>query len=279
MAASDPTEIPDGVPGERIDALYGLSPDEFTPRRDALAKELRSAGDRSAADWVKALRKPSAAAWVVNQLARTQRRDAKRLVAAGEQLRRDHERALSGKATQGDLRQAAGKASEAQETLLASATGLLDDRGHAPSEATLERARESLQAVAVDEQARAQFLVGRLTREQRAAGFGLAGAGAPATSSPARTGAGGRDRQKGGAEERSRARDALKEAKARQREASRAVSAAEREVEKARREAERAQRRLEEAGRGLEDARAGEQEAQQRVEDSEAAVERARGRS
>ena len=27
VAASDPTEIPDGVPGERVDALYGLNPD------------------------------------------------------------------------------------------------------------------------------------------------------------------------------------------------------------------------------------------------------------
>src|SRR5438128_1632089 len=54
----------------QIDALYGLSLGEFTAERDALARRLRKEGDREGADAVKRLAKPSAAAWLVNQLAR-----------------------------------------------------------------------------------------------------------------------------------------------------------------------------------------------------------------
>src|SRR5919201_1586357 len=95
MAASDPIALPEGVPEEAVDELYGLPLDEFTPRRDELAKELRTAGKRDEAAWVKALRKPSAAAWLVNQLARTQRSDAGRVLDSSDALRADQERALA----------------------------------------------------------------------------------------------------------------------------------------------------------------------------------------
>ena len=35
IATSDPTDIPGGVPEERVDALYGLPLEEFTKARDA----------------------------------------------------------------------------------------------------------------------------------------------------------------------------------------------------------------------------------------------------
>ncbi|MEA2287422.1 MAG: hypothetical protein QOJ21_3465, partial [Solirubrobacteraceae bacterium] len=54
------------------DELYGLPLDAFVPERDALAKELRSDGRREEAAEVKALRKPSVAAWGVNQAVRSQ---------------------------------------------------------------------------------------------------------------------------------------------------------------------------------------------------------------
>ena len=54
----------------RIDALYALPLERFTPERDALAKDLAADGDRAGAARVKALRKPVVAAWAVNALAR-----------------------------------------------------------------------------------------------------------------------------------------------------------------------------------------------------------------
>jgi hypothetical protein len=278
MAASDPTEIPAGVPDERVDALYGLPLDEFTPSRDALAKELQREGQRQQAAWVKVLRKPSAAAWVVNQLVRTKPQEAKRLLEAGEKLREVHERLLVGEASATELRNEADGENEAVRALLASAPGLLDRDGHEPSGSTVEKAEETLRAVAPDERARTEFVVGRLTRERRATGLGLFGQGMPVTDTPqapasAKRHEGDRGARQRRAEQRAIARTALKEAKARQQTGRRAVRNAERELAQALREAGRAQRRLEQATRTLEQARADETEALASVADAEAAVD------
>jgi hypothetical protein len=55
-----------GVGEDEIDRLYRAPLAEFVERRDALAKELRSAGDRASASAVKAMKKPSRAAWALN---------------------------------------------------------------------------------------------------------------------------------------------------------------------------------------------------------------------
>lgn len=66
------------------DVLYGLAPGEFTPARDAKAKELKGS-DLSVE--VKKLRKPSVAAWVVNQLVRHETEQVDQVLAMGEALR------------------------------------------------------------------------------------------------------------------------------------------------------------------------------------------------
>ena len=67
----------------RIDALYALPLERFTPERDALAKELAADGDRPGADRVKALRKPVVAAWAVNALAREDPEGIRALMSSG----------------------------------------------------------------------------------------------------------------------------------------------------------------------------------------------------
>ena len=57
---------------EIADGLYGLPQDEFTPARDARAKELKADKDLAAA--VKKLKKPSVAAWAVNLFVRREAR-------------------------------------------------------------------------------------------------------------------------------------------------------------------------------------------------------------
>ena len=79
----------------RIDELYALPLDRFIPERDALAKELRSAGDREAAELVKSQRKPVVAAWALNVLAREDPSGLEDLSAVGRRLRAQ-QRALSG---------------------------------------------------------------------------------------------------------------------------------------------------------------------------------------
>src|SRR4051795_10533611 len=76
--------------------LYGLPPGEFTGARDARVKELRAAGEREAASGVKGLRKPTVAAWTLNQLSRRRGKDLDRLLTAGERLRAAQEELLAG---------------------------------------------------------------------------------------------------------------------------------------------------------------------------------------
>ena len=246
-----------------MDALYGLPLDEFTPSRDELAKELREAGEREQAAWVKQLPKPTAAAWLVNQLARTQRREARALIEAGDRLREAQEGVLAGRGSPDRLRAAAEDEGKAVRALLGRASGLLNREGRSPSPASLEKVEQTLRAVTVDEQTRAAFEVGRLTREGRAAGLGLLGAeigDAPRDRKPAA----------GRSEERARAKRALEAAKAKLQQRRRAVASAERNLAKAQREAERSQRRLDEAAKKLERARADEADAGAAVADARA---------
>ena len=78
------------------DDLYALPPGEFTRARDERAKALRKEGKREEADAVKALRKPTVAAWALNQLARRRAKDVERLLTAGEKLRAAQEELLAG---------------------------------------------------------------------------------------------------------------------------------------------------------------------------------------
>src|SRR3954451_1812554 len=75
--------------------LYGVPPGEFTHARDERAKELRREGERDAANAVKALRRPTVAAWALNQLTRRRRKDLDALLSAGEDLRAAQEELLA----------------------------------------------------------------------------------------------------------------------------------------------------------------------------------------
>jgi hypothetical protein len=66
------------------DELYGLAPGDFTPARDAKAKELKGS---DLSGQVKKLKKPSVAAWVVNQLVRHETEQVEQVLAMGEALR------------------------------------------------------------------------------------------------------------------------------------------------------------------------------------------------
>src|SRR4051812_22683946 len=101
---------------DEIDRLYGLPLEEFVPERDAVAKRLRAAGDRAAADEVKRLPKPTRAAWAVNRATREHPDDLRALVSAGKALARAQKDLLAG-ANPAELRDAAGEARAAVERL------------------------------------------------------------------------------------------------------------------------------------------------------------------
>jgi hypothetical protein len=160
--------------------LYGLPLEEFTRARDELARELRKAGKREAADEVKALRKPSVSAWAVNQLARRHPQELKGLVQAGEALRKAQRAAV----TRGDsagLRDAQRAHRERLEELLATARHDLGTGGQ-----TLQRVAQTLRAASVEKEASKALAAGTLTEDVSQSGFGGVLVPVPSGQAPAR---------------------------------------------------------------------------------------------
>ena len=232
------------------DDLYGLPLDSFIPRRGELAKKLKAAGDRDAAAEVAALRKPSVAAWAVNQLVRTQPKGIAGLFKAGNTLRKAQDKVLAGRGDAGDLRAGVERERDAVATLLEQARGLLNTDGHELSPAVLDRVSDTLHAAALDDDARAQVRDGTLIRELRHAGLGVGGdfqvapsaTTAPPRKTPAREPRGPDPRVQAAAREEARKAGRIAEADARRR-----VDLAERALRAAEERRERAQGALDQA--------------------------------
>jgi hypothetical protein len=73
--------------------MYRLTPADFTAARNTWAKEAASAGDRVLAADIRALPKPSAPAWALNQLAHELPKTAKDFTTLGVKLRQAQQRA------------------------------------------------------------------------------------------------------------------------------------------------------------------------------------------
>ncbi len=269
-----------------LDDLYGLPLDRFVPERTALAKELRNAGQREDAGEVAALRKPSVAAWAVNQLVRTQRKEIDELFGAGDALRAAHDQVLAGRGDAGSLRSAVGRERAAVDALAQAARGLLTSQGHELSPTIIDRVSDTLHAAALDDDARAQVRDGRLERELRHVGLGMTGVRGPG-STPARTRgrkkpasepktkdskaerAAAEARAKADAQARSKARS---EARAAEREARRRVERATRAAATALERRNKAAEALEDAVQELENAEREQSEAEAQLQAAEGAV-------
>jgi hypothetical protein len=154
------------------DDLYGLALERFVPARAELAKALRKDGHRERAGEVSALRKPSMAAWGVNQLVRTRGREVTALFEAGDALQDAQSRLLAGRGDGHALREAVTRERDAVDRLVEQARRLLSSGGHELAQATLDRVSETLHAAALDGDARALVKDGFLTRELRHVGLG-----------------------------------------------------------------------------------------------------------
>jgi len=274
------TEAPDDL----ADRLYGLELDEFTPARDAAAKELRKEKRRDEAAVVAKLRKPSAAAWLVNRLARERPEDVDALLEAGEALRDAQERAVAGEGAGGDLREAADAERRAVDELVRAAREL-EPGGRKPSQAALEQVRATLHAAAADPTVREGVRAGRLVREVAAGGAWPFADPAdepvlPAEPRPERRKATARGDRKPDADERKKAR----EEEARQRDEEKTAAEERRQAEQARRkeltvarrESDARRRARERAERRAHDAEARAAEAAEAAREAAAELEEAR---
>ena len=228
-----------------LDSIYGLPLNEFTAARNAAAKELAAEGDPEAAERVRSARKPTVAAWALNQL---KRGEARRLNAFAKAVRglEEAQRALI---EEGD-RDAFTKASDAHrralEALVDAALDAAAEAGSSRSAGLEDKVTSTLQAATSDPEVLELLRAGRLDRE-RVSSAGLEAL--PGSSAPqVKTGA---KRSKGEA-------------------------AARRRVETERRRARKAQEKVERAESALEHAREAAGEAERNVRRAQAAVREAK---
>ncbi|HEX8931215.1 MAG TPA: hypothetical protein VGA45_20060 [Actinomycetota bacterium] len=276
---------------EGIDRLYELAPEEFVAARGELARRLRGEGDAPAAKRVAALRRPTVAAWAVNQAARRRPELVRDLLEAGDRLRQAQRRALSG--LRGDtLRTAGSDRRIAIDRLLAVAAEALAESGRSP-EAHRDAIAASLQAASTDERAAAAVSAGTLDHELATpSGFGeVAGLELvlPEAPEPQRAPARPKRRRKLDPAQRRELEAARRERERRAKEVRAALRAAGTaraaadEAAEAEAEATRTARRLAEAAsrakRDAEDARRAAEEARRVADEARQAADTARTRS
>lgn len=243
--------------------LYGLALDEFTPARDALAKELKAAGHTEEAAAVKGLRKPSVAAWALNRAARDDPEAVASLRSAGADLRAAQAEAMSGDA--GRLRAASRALSDEIDRFAALAAAALRSAGRPAGAAQQEKFASTLRTAAVDDAAGEALARGVLADDLDPTGFSLLGAlsgdgeaAAPATGVENLPGAGRPERKPRATKEQ------LDAVEAARRELRRCDAEAEQAATRAHRRAERAElsmKRAAEAQREADEARAAAEDA------------------
>jgi hypothetical protein len=156
MAATGKTDALESALGE----LYAVDPAEFVATRKRLAADLRTAGEQDAAKTLLAARRPTTAAWALNQLSRRQPALVETFLDAAGVL----QAAQVGGGD--DAREAIRDATRAhREALAAAADGALAVLGSRATEAFRAQILATLHAASVDASVSEQLRQGRLFRE------------------------------------------------------------------------------------------------------------------
>jgi hypothetical protein len=152
---------------EAATRLYAMPLDQFIATRRSLVAEARAAGEREVAREVGALRKPSVAAWLVNQLARLDPAPVAGLTSLGDRLR-DAQSAMRGS----ELKTLARERSAVVEEAMARVSALAGDRGVGLSPGVTAELHDTFVAALATAEAGGAVRSGRLVRALSYAGFG-----------------------------------------------------------------------------------------------------------
>ena len=174
-----------------LDELYREHPSGFVAGRNRLAKE---AADPDEAKRIRALKRPSAAAWLLNAAALRDRAALRRFAQASAALEKAQNRALEGARGGAErFRAAIEREREAAGAVLESAERLAQEAGHPPTQSALRAADDTLRAAAAHPDLRQRVVSGRLEREQSGVALGaLPGSGV--RKQPGKTGASAKKR-------------------------------------------------------------------------------------
>jgi len=148
---------------EVADELYALPLDRFTPERDARAKAAK--GDRDLVAALKALRKPSLAAWVVNLLVRRESGQVEQVLAIGAALREAQE-GMDG----AELRALTKQRRQLTSAVTARARALAADEGVRVTQSVADEVEGTLTAGLVDPEAARAVRSGLLVRTLKTTG-------------------------------------------------------------------------------------------------------------
>ncbi|MEU8136356.1 hypothetical protein [Streptodolium elevatio] len=148
------------------DELYALTPGEFTAARNARAAEAVRAGDRPLGERIRALPKPTLAAWASNLLVRTRPDETGPLLELGEALRNAY---LNVDAAQ--LRTLSARQRQVTAALAREARQLAASAGQPLGNQALQEVQDTLHAALADPDAAREWASGRLSRPLGAAGF------------------------------------------------------------------------------------------------------------
>ena len=161
---------------ELADGLYALPLGDFTPARDALVKEHKA--DKELAARIKALRKPSLAAWVVNLLVRRDAAQVDQVLQVGTALR-EAQANLDGE----ELRALTRQRRQLTAAVTTQARGLAREEGVKVTPAVADQVEATLTAAMVDEGAARAVRSGLLVAALVATGVGEVDV-APALAAP-----------------------------------------------------------------------------------------------
>ena len=243
---------------EAADALYAAPAADFIATRNELAKQLKADGDQVGSTRLKAMRKPTVAAWVTNLVARNLPDELDDLLALGDEFRQ------ATADLDGDrLRELTPRRHQLLDKLSKEATKLAGEEGQKVSADVGQKLRETLDAALVDPAAGDAVREGRLSSALRHVGFGVVDEnGEPSNVTPLTD------------ERRQAARDRRK---AQQTEADEESAAARKKREAAEREEEeREAAEKAKAKQAFEDAVTAAQEAEATVEDLDNQLDDAR---
>lgn len=154
-------------PDEAAEELYAGPPAEFVARRDALAAQARTRGDRAAAARIKALRRPTVGAWYLNTGARADLPSLGAVLELGGLLRRAQ--------ADGDvpaLRDLARRRGPLVAEVVRDLTALMAGQGTVATPAALDEVRTTLAAALADPAVAVLVEQGRVDRPYAYGGFG-----------------------------------------------------------------------------------------------------------
>jgi hypothetical protein len=147
--------------------LYGLLPGDFTAERNQRAKDLKADGDAHLAAQVKALGKPTSAAWLVNQLVRHHGEEVEQVAAVGAALREAQDDLESG-----ELLALNKQRHLVLRAVVQQARALARELGQPVSTAVADEVEQTLRAVMSDPDAAQAVRTGTLRRSLSGTGLG-----------------------------------------------------------------------------------------------------------